>query len=462
MTPSPLHSNIILQTDSYKVSHYLQYPPGTQHVYSYFESRGGAFPEIVFFGLQYFLKRYLEGQVVTAAHIAAAEELLAHHFAADSLFNRAGWEHILKQHGGHLPVKIRAIPEGTVVPTGNVLMTIENTDPACYWLTNYLETLLVQVWYPTTVATQSRAMKQVLNASLQRTGDPSLIDFKLHDFGFRGVSSVESAGIGAAAHLVNFRGTDTLAGIVLARHYYEEEMAGYSIPAAEHSTITSWGREHEADAMRNMLVQFPTGAVAVVSDSFDIYHACSKLWGDILRAEVLERDGVLVVRPDSGDPATVVVEVLKRLGDAFGTQLNDRGYRLLDPHVRIIQGDGIDRHTLAEILEAMENAGWSADNIAFGSGGGLLQKINRDTCRFAFKCSSAIVDGQARDVYKQPVTDAGKRSKSGRLQLVQRDGAFVTTAEPEAAESDCLQTVFLDGKLTHPLRFDDVRRRAQI
>ena len=462
MAPSPLHSNIILQTDSYKVSHYLQYPPGTQHVYSYFESRGGAFPEIVFFGLQYFLKRYLEGQVVTAAHIAAAEELLAHHFAADSLFNRAGWEHILKQHGGHLPVKIRAIPEGTVVPTGNVLMTIENTDPACYWLTNYLETLLVQVWYPTTVATQSRSMKQVLNASLQRTGDPSLIDFKLHDFGFRGVSSVESAGIGAAAHLVNFRGTDTLAGIVLARHYYEEEMAGYSIPAAEHSTITSWGREHEADAMRNMLVQFPTGAVAVVSDSFDIYHACSKLWGDILRAEVLERDGVLVVRPDSGDPATVVVEVLKRLGDAFGTQLNDRGYRLLDPHVRIIQGDGIDRHTLAEILEAMENAGWSADNIAFGSGGGLLQKINRDTCRFAFKCSSAIVDGQARDVYKQPVTDAGKRSKSGRLQLVQRDGAFVTTAEPEAAESDCLQTVFLDGKLTHPLRFDDVRRRAQI
>jgi len=245
MAPSPLHSNIILQTDSYKVSHYLQYPPGTQHVYSYFESRGGAFPEIVFFGLQYFLKRYLEGPVVTAAHIAAAEELLSSHLAADSLFNRAGWEHILKQHGGHLPVKIRAIPEGTVVPTGNVLMTIENTDPACYWLTNYLETLLVQVWYPTTVATQSRSMKQVLNASLQRTGDPSLIDFKLHDFGFRGVSSVESAGIGAAAHLVNFRGTDTLAGIVLARHYYEEEMAGYSIPAAEHSTITSWGREHE-------------------------------------------------------------------------------------------------------------------------------------------------------------------------------------------------------------------------
>ncbi|MEO1994833.1 MAG: nicotinate phosphoribosyltransferase [Planctomycetaceae bacterium] len=462
MPLNQLYPNIILQTDSYKVSHYLQYPPGTQYVYSYFESRGGEFPEIVFFGLQYYLKRYLAGPVVTAAHLDSAEELLSQHFSAGSLFNRDGWQHILDRHSGHLPVRIRAIPEGTAVPTGNVLMTIENTDPACYWLTNYLETLLVQVWYPSTVATQSRAMKRVLLESLRRTGDPSLIDFKLHDFGFRGVSSVESAGTGAAAHLVNFRGTDTLAGIVLARDYYDEDMAGFSIPAAEHSTITSWGREREVDAMRNMLIQFPTGAVAVVSDSFDIYQACSDLWGVTLRAAVLERDGVLVVRPDSGDPPTVVVEVLKRLGDAFGTQVNPQGYRLLDPHVRVIQGDGIDRHMLAEILQAVERAGWSADNIAFGSGGGLLQKLNRDTCRFAFKCSSVTIAGQQRDVYKQPVTDSGKQSKAGRLRLVRRQGEFTTMPESATSEADCLQTVFLNGELVDPTCFADIRARAQL
>jgi len=454
--------NIVLLTDSYKVSHYLQYPPGTQHVYSYFESRGGEFPEVVFFGLQYYLQHYLAGQVVTAEHIDAADQLLAQHFAAGSLFNRDGWLHILNRHSGRLPIRIRAVPEGTPVPTGNVLMTIENTDPECFWLSNYLETLLVQVWYPSTVATQSRAMKRTLLDSLRRTGDPSLIDFKLHDFGFRGVSSVESAGTGAAAHLVNFRGTDTLAGIVMARDYYQEDMAGFSIPAAEHSTVTSWGRTHEIDAMRNMLLQFPTGPVAVVSDSFDIYHACSQLWGVELRAEVLERDGVLVVRPDSGDPPTVVVEVLKRLGEAFGTRVNPLGFRLLDPHVRVIQGDGIDRQMLKRILQAMERAGWSADNIAFGSGGGLLQKLNRDTCRFAFKCSSVTIAGQQRDVYKQPVTDSSKQSKAGRLRLVRRQGELTTVPESATSEADCLQTVFLNGELVEPTCFADIRARAQL
>jgi nicotinamide phosphoribosyltransferase len=326
-THADVSDNLILLTDSYKVSHYRQYPPRTQSVYSYFESRGGRFDAVVFFGLQYYLERYLAGAVVSRDRIDAAEAFLAPHFDRPGLFNRAGWEHILDTHAGRLPVRIRAVPEGTPVPVRNVLLTIENTDPACFWLTNYLETLLVQLWYGCTVATLSREMKRLILSFLDRTGDPALIEVKLHDFGFRGVSSVESAAVGAAAHLVNFRGTDTLVGCLLAARVYDAGIAGFSIPAAEHSTQTAWGRAHEVDAYRNMLTQFPTGTVAVVSDSYDIYHACRDLWGGALRDAVLARDGTLVVRPDSGDPAHTVLQVLNILGERFGTSANQKGDR---------------------------------------------------------------------------------------------------------------------------------------
>lgn len=455
--------NILLLTDSYKVSHHKQYPPKTEHVYSYFESRGGAFDEIVFFGLQYFLKKYLAGVQVTNEKIETAERYFKAHFGKDSIFNRHGWEYIVEQHGGKLPVEIKAIPEGTVIPYHNVMMTIENTDPACYWLTNYLETLLVQVWYGSTVATQSRYMKKVLLDALEQTGDPSIIDFKLHDFGFRGVSSVETAAVGGAAHLVSFSGTDNFAGVILANEYYGEPMAGFSIPAAEHSTITSWGRENEIDAMRNMLDQFPDGLVAVVSDSFNIFEACKELWGNQLREKILSRDGTLVVRPDSGDPPVVVVQVLELLAEQFGTTTNEKGFKVLPPQIRVIQGDGIDREMLKTILDAMKASGWSADNVAFGSGGGLLQKMNRDTSKYAFKCASATVDGNARDVFKQPITDNGKKSKAGRMKLVRRDGGFVTLLNEEAnQEPDELVTVFRDGDLLNECTFSDVRSNAKI
>jgi nicotinamide phosphoribosyltransferase len=339
-------------------------------------------------------------------------------------------------------------------------MTIENTDPACFWLTNYLETLLVQVWYPATVATQSRAMKETIATVLRETGSIDQLPFKLHDFGLRGVSSVETAALGGAAHLINFRGTDNLAGIMLARRYYGAEMPGFSIPAAEHSTLTSWGRDHEADAYRNMLRQFPTGMVAVVSDSYDVFNACRTIWGHELKADVLARDGTLVVRPDSGDPPKVVVQVLEILGERFGFTVNDFGFRVLDPHVRLIQGDGIDREMLGQVLKAVKEAGWSADNIAFGSGGGLLQKINRDTSRYAFKCSSATVAGRPRDVFKQPATDRGKSSKGGRLKLVCVDGRFRTVREEEDPAADVLAEVFLDGEVQSRSTWDAVCRRA--
>lgn len=461
--------NLILRTDSYKFTHWKQYPPGTGRVYSYFESRGGRWREVVFFGLQYYLKRFLEGPVIDRAAIDEAEDLVARHFGDPSLFNRAGWEHIVRVHGGRLPVSIRAVPEGTPVPCHNVLMTVENTDPACYWLPNYLETLLVQTWYGSTVATQSREMKRLILGYLDRTGDPGLVDFKLHDFGFRGVSSVESAGVGGAAHLVNFLGTDTFEGVMVARDYYGEPMAGFSIPAAEHSTIIAWGREHEAAAMQNMLDQFPRGTVAVVSDSYDVFNACRSIWGETLRDRVLARDGCLVIRPDSGDAVDVLVggepNLLGILADRFGATTSAKGYKLLDPHVRVIQSNGVDFKLVRRILDAMERAGYSADNIAFGSGGGLLQKLNRDTLRFAFKCAAVTIDGVERPVYKDPATAHWKRSKSGRMKLIRREtprGPAYRTVQFDHPGEDQLVEIFRNGEILREWSFAEVRRRASV
>lgn len=435
-------NNLILMTDSYKLTHWRQYPPNTTNVYSYFESRGGKFKETVFFGLQYYLKRYLKGAVIQPQHIAEAEAFVAKHLGSAALFNKEGWQYIADKHRGHLPVSICAVPEGKPVPVLTPLMTIENTDPKCFWLTNYLETLLVQVWYATTVATQSREMKRTILEFLEKTGDPAGIGFKLHDFGFRGVSSVESAGTGGCAHLVNFMGTDTIEGAVFARDYYDCEMAGFSIPASEHSTITAWGKENEVKAFENMLTQYPTGLVACVSDSYDIFHACSQYWGKDLKDKVVNREGTLVVRPDSGDPEKVVVKVLDTLGEAFGYTTNAKGYKVLDPHVRVIQGDGIDYESCHGILDNMAKYGWSADNIAFGMGGALLQRLDRDTQKFAFKCSSIVVDGKTTDVWKKPVTSDWKVSKPGRFNV-----------GPE---------VFRNGNITKAYTFDEVRANAAL
>lgn len=451
--------NLLLATDGYKVTHWKQYPPRTENVYSYFESRGGRFPSTVFFGLQYYLKRYLEGAVVTAEKIDEAERYMARYFAS-ALFNREGWEHILERHAGRLPVRIRAVPEGTEVPVSNVLMTIENTDPDCFWLPNFLETMLVQVWYPTTVCTLSLYIKRMLRLWLERTGDADDLELKFHDFGYRGVSSQETAALGGAAHLVNFHGTDTIAALTLLREYYGAETSGASIPAAEHSTITAWGREGELAAFANMLDSFPSGVVACVSDSFDIWAACRDLWGKALRERVLERDGVLVVRPDSGDPPTVVCKVLDILGEAFGFEINDKGFRVLNPHVRVIQGDGVSYEEAARVLEAMADRGWAATNVAFGSGGALLQKLNRDTQRFAFKCSSVVVNGERRDVFKDPVTDHDKRSKCGRLSLRRTGSGGVVTCPEGNAEADLLQEVFRNGRLLVNTTLEEVRVRA--
>ena len=460
-----LAKNLILNTDSYKVSMFKQYPAGTTGVYSYIESRGGRYDRTVFFGLQAFIKEYLLCPI-TQADIDIADEILTAH---GEPFNRSGWQYILDKHRGYLPVVIRAVSEGTVVPVRNVLATIENTDPECFWLTTWLETALLRaVWYGTTVATQSYTIKQVILDYLERTGDPSTIDFKLHDFGARGVSSMESAGIGSAAHLVNFMGTDTITGVLFAREYYGAGIAGFSIPAAEHSTITSWGRDGEVDAYRNMLTQFarPGSVLAVVSDSYDIYNAASKLWGEELRQQVIDSGATVVIRPDSGDPVEVNRKLIEILGSKFGYTKNAKGFKVLN-NVRLIQGDGINELTVRSILGAFMAMGWSADNIAFGMGGALLQIVDRDTQKFAMKCSAAEVNGKWIDVVKDPVTDSGKKSKAGRVTLwTNGTGEYVSSVDEPKQWADrgwtkALVPVFWDGKLEKEYSFDEVRANAR-
>jgi len=460
--------NIILEADSYKYSQFPQYPVGTEGVYSYVESRGGKWDQTVMFGLQIFLKEYL-AKPITMQDIDEAEEIILTH---GEPFNREGWEHILNEHGGRLPVEIKAVPEGTIVPTLNVLATIENTDPKCYWLTSFLETALLRaIWYGTTVATNSFESKKIIWDYLVKSGtaDAETIAFKLHDFGMRGVSSRESAGIGDAAHLVNFMGTDTITGLLYARKYYCEEMAGFSIPAMEHSTVTSWGKEHEADSFRNMLNSYKMNGgtvgqsplIACVSDSFDIYNACSNIWGKQLKQEVLDSGSIVVIRPDSGDPASVVSECLSLLGKEFGYTINDKGFRLLN-NVRVIQGDGITNESINHILfNAVDLHRWSADNIAFGQGGALLQGVDRDTLKFAMKCSAIKINGKWEDVYKDPITDTGKRSKRGRLTLLADDDlGFKTVREDWTTVHDEMHVVFRNGKLMNETTFDKVRERA--
>ena len=463
-----LAKNIILNTDSYKVSMFKQYPAGTTGVYSYIESRGGRYDRTVFFGLQAFIKEYLLDPI-TQSDINIADEILTAH---GEPFNRAGWQYILDKHAGYLPVVIRAVPEGTVVPVKNVLATIENTDSECFWLTTWLETALLRaVWYGTTVATQSYTIKQVILDYLERTGDPTTIDFKLHDFGARGVSSAESAAIGGAAHLVNFMGTDTISGLLFAREYYGAPMAGFSIPAAEHSTITSWGREGEADAYRNMLNNFATpGAIlAVVSDSYDVYNAAEKLWGEELRQQVIDSGATVVIRPDSGDPVEVNRKLIQILDRKFGSTVNAKGFKVLN-NVRLIQGDGINELTVRSILGAFMALGYSADNIAFGMGGALLQQVDRDTQKFAMKASSACINGKWRDVVKDPITDSGKKSKAGRVTLwTNSGGEFATGVTEPTGWTDkgiggwtpALVEVFRDGKLNNEIMFDQVRANAR-
>lgn len=473
-----MRKNIVTNTDSYKLTHHKMYVPGTQRVLSYFESRLGAtFNKTVWFGLQYDLIEYLQGKVVTPEGIEWGRELAQAHFGSADIFNEKMWRHILEKKAGMLPLRICSVPEGTPVDVSNVLMTVENTDEECAPLTNHCETLLSNLWAPSTVASLSREVKILLKWYNDQTSDaPGAVNFGLHDFGQRGVTSPESAGIEGAGHIVNFLGTDTVLAMETAHDYYGANLAGlaYSVPASEHSVMTALGPEGEFNIFDNLLTEFRKGILSVVIDSYD-YRRFISVYAKKLKDKILTREdiclpdgtviqpGKTVFRPDSGEPVSTTLEVLDLLDKVFGHTVNSKGYKVLCNRVGVLWGDGIDYHGIRNILHAMKAAGWASDNIVFGMGGGLLQKINRDTQRFAFKSCAQKRNGEWYDVFKKPL-DASKASKRGRLKLIrEKDGTFHTVGENERPEMfNWLIPVFENGVILKRYTFDEIRANAAL
>jgi len=457
-------TNPLLATDSYKQSHFRQYPPEARRISAYVEARPNAFSEkVLFFGLQSYLKNVLLTPI-TADDIARAEQICAAHGVP---FNKDGWLQILNDHGGLFPLEIKALPEGTLVPGGVPLVQVENTDERMPWLTTWVETALLRaVWYPSTVATLSFKCKDIIYRGLLATSDDpdAQIPFKLHDFGARGVSSAESAALGGMAHLVNFAGTDTMEALEAAMVFYGADMAGFSIPAAEHSTMTSWGKEREEQAYANMLDQFaePGRLVAVVSDSYDIDNAVERLWCGTLKDRVLGSGATVVIRPDSGDPVETPLRVLETLWAHYGGTTNGKGARVLNPAIRVIQGDGMTLASIQRLIDTLVEKNWSVDNIAMGMGGGLLQQLNRDTMRFAMKANAMkTADGFWKDVSKNPASDPGKASKAGRQAVVLNNGCLeAARLDRIDPAQDRMSVVYRDGKLLRDWSFDEVRDRA--
>ncbi len=462
---------MIYLADSYKYSHFGQYEPTTKYVVSYIESRGSDFNEAVFFGLQGFINTYMTVQI-TEYDVYRMKARMEKHGVS---FNFGGWMRIVEKHNGLMPVKIDAVKEGTIVPTRNAMVRIINTDPELPWVTSFVETALLRaIWYPTTVATVSRESKKVIAKYMDATaGHRDGLEFMLHDFGARGVSSHESAQIGGAAHLVNFLGTDTQECFDwLEDNAYIErnEVPAFSVDATEHSTVTTWGRSHEVDMYRAYLATATSGKIlSCVSDSYNIYDACEKIWGGELREEVMALGTMgarLVVRPDSGDPIEVPNDCVEILMERFGYAVNGKGYKVLPSYIRVLQGDGINIHTIEEILAEAMGRGFSAENFVFGMGGALLQHSNRDTLKFAQKACAAFVDGNWIAVFKEPVDDKGKASKKG---IVAFNGKRTIEYLPETEDpyatmvpGDLLQTVYNDGKVGEVQLLQDIRDRAKI
>ena len=465
-----LEENICLLTDSYKVCHHYFYPEGTEKLYSYLESRSGAiYNKTVFYGLQYILKKYLEGKVVTEKKIDEAEKVICKHIG-ENVFNRKGWEYILDEHDGYLPLEIKAVPEGIPVDVGNVLMTVVNTDNESFWLPNYLEPLLLQVWYPSTVATLSAEIRKLLNFYLHLTADDdSNLDFMLHDFGFRGASSVESSRLGGSAHLLSFKGTDTLSSLSIPVNYYNyPDIVGFSVQATEHSVMTSMGEDDEFKQVCSVIENANNGVLSLVIDSYNYRNFlknCTKgrIYDKINEFLDKSEDNKIVFRPDSGEPVSTTLDCLDILSEGFDTYYNSKGYEVFDLNIGLLWGDGLDYQKIRDILFSLKNNNWSVENIIFGMGGGLHTNVNRDTQRNAFKCSAQYRNGEWIDISKNPL-DSSKKSKTGRFQLVRENTGHFRTISLHgnfklaiSSEKDFLKPVFKDGMMCSEISFEDIR-----
>lgn len=452
--------------DSYKYSHFLLYPDNLKSVTSYIEPRGPAGADVLWGGFQWLAKTVLN-KPVTKQGVDYLKSYIVPHGLP---FNEKGFDDLINKKGGYWPVEIQALAEGTVHQTGVPQLQTTCTDDDFAWVPGFLETTILRDsgWYCSGVGTISWSIKQIIKQFLAETSDdPSAINFMLHDFGFRAASSFESGMIGGFGHLINFMGTDTTSSLIVAREGYGEHIAGFSVIASEHSIATIWGPRREGeyldkilDALENAPESNPFPIGSIVADSYDLWHFVDVVVRS--RAERIKKlRGRLVIRPDSGDPRTVPVKVIKMLMEIFGYVTNSKGYKVLPPFIRVIQGDGINRESIREILQNMKKDLLAADNIVFGMGGKLLGAPQRDDLKVALKVNSATLDDEVIDVYKNPITDPGKASKAGRQAVVNENGKLMAVEEARLGNREnFLVPTWRDGELLIDRKMTEIRERS--
>lgn len=449
-----MYKNVIIDSDYYKNTHAPMYAPGTTGLFSYAESRGGVYENGILFGLQGWIIDNLL-KPLTKDDVDYAESVIG----PMGGFDRSIWDLVLSRHGGNVPVRIKAVKEGVVVPVSNALVTVESLDPDLYSLTSFIETALIRLWYPTTIATKAYEMKKgidnLYSIYADKTADSS---FSLLDFGCRGVSCYEQAAIGGAAFLTSFTGTDTIPGVAYARSFYGAGACGFSVKATEHSVMCSYGKENELASFKRLVeeVANPGDIISVVSDTWDIYKAC-EYWNSLAET-IYKRNLNLVIRPDSGEFKEVLSKMLEILQKGFRYHTNDKGYKVFD-NLKILWADGISEKNYKKVFKIMPRNGFGVENLMLGSGGGLLQNVNRDTMKFAFKASAVQQEYNWHPIYKAPITDPGKRSKKGRVCLVKKDGKFLTVDESLSTVlgTSQMDVVYETGKLVRNQTFEEIR-----
>lgn len=476
-------------TDGYKLDHRRQYPKGTEFVYSNWTPRSNAyFPEAedgsVVFGIQYFIKEYLikkfnEGFFNVPEDVAVASfKRRIDTFLGD---NEVGVDHIRELHQlGYLPIRIKALPEGKMCPIGVPMMTVMNTDRRFFWLTNFLETMMSMcLWLPMTSATTARIYRKELERHARKTMFPKdvMLGFLCHDFSMRGMAGLEAAVTSGMGHLTSFVGSETIPAIAACEEYYgidaETELIAATVPATEHSVMCAGGFDDEFSTFKRLLTDlYPKGFVSIVSDTWDFWKVITD-YIPRLKNDILARDGRFVVRPDSGTPEDIICGTgnandpdhirkgaYECLWDIFGGTYTENGYKVLDSHIGMIYGDSITIERQREIYKRLEDKGFAATNLVLGIGSYTYQYRTRDSLGFAMKATWCMIDGEAKEIFKDPKTDSGmKKSLKGLISVVEKDGKYVALdcVEPYEEASGCLETVFENGKILREFTLSEIR-----
>jgi nicotinamide phosphoribosyltransferase len=471
---STYNNNPLARTDAYKLGHMEQYVPGCNKVYSHLIARSNAtWDHSIFFGLQYYLKEYLS-KPITREHVAEFVKV------RNSVLGSTPQNVIDKYNSladkGYWPIEIKAVPEGTVIGNKNVLMTIVNTDPDFHWTVGYVESLLLKLWYSSSVATTSYSYKKIVDKYFDKTVSKenfALKPFMVHDFGYRGDASEEGAMLSGIGHLTSFIGSDTLTAYNGAKTYYNATTPPLmlSVPASEHSVMCSFGKDGELDAYKNMLKLYPSGIVSIVSDTYDIWNVLTN-FATILKDDILNRDGKVVFRPDSGDPELIICGdpnadpqspegkgCIRLLDELFGSTVNEKGYRDLNPKIGLIYGDGMYLERYERTLARLEQMGYSTSNLVIGVGG-ILRNHTRDTLGYAIKATKVEVNGIEKSIMKDPITDQGKKSFTGYLKLDKVNDKYVTYENVTADEEKegLLLPVFKDGEILREYSIEEIRK----